>query len=212
MSLELRDILNTPGAIRSAKLGGVFNHTEVEEDGTVKSRGDATVWEDIQASLIGRRLFSNIGTIDYYYEENALRMDHDGDINDQNDRIIFSKQKPHGAADDSPFNLHIHWEQTDAVSREFTIQYRLQDNGVAKTVAWTEVIVDTNTNNIYPYTSGTLNQITNLVSIDTTGHSLSTVLQVRLTRSDSVAGNIFATFVDAHVKMDMNGSAEEYVK
>ena len=122
-------------------------------------------------------------------------------------------QKPHGAKDDSVFKLHMHWEQTDATTREFKLRYRIQENNSAKTTAWTEVTIDTNTNNVFSYTSGTLNQITRLADIDWSNVSLSSTVQFRMTRSDATAGVVDVTFVDGHVEYDQaRGSAQEYVK
>ena len=188
------------------------NYTKTEVDGTQQAVGNATCWEDIAGSLIGRRLFSAVGSVDYNYTENSISFSPNGDIADNNDVVVWNYQKPHGAKENSEMRLHIHWEQMDATDREFTLRYRIQSNGQAKEAAWTEVVVSTNANNKYTYTSGTLNQITELAQIDLSGVGLSAVVQFRLTRSDAVSGAIDATFVDAHVEYDMRGSREEYVK
>lgn len=170
-------------------------------------------WDDLANSLIGRRLTSNQGTVDYDYANNAIAFSRNGDITDLKDCVNFNLQKPHGAKDNSTLNMHMHYEQTDATTREFTLWYRIQSNSSAKVTAWTSVVVDTNTNNVFPYTSGTLNQIVKFVNIDWSAASISSTVQFRLTRSDAVAGVINGTFVDGHVAYDQDrGSREEFEK
>jgi hypothetical protein len=63
---------------------------------------------------------------------------------------------------------------------------------------------------VFEYTSGTLNQITRLAAIPVAG--LSTIVQFRLCRTDSETGDIEVLFLDAHYEIDGTGSSEEYVK
>lgn len=178
--------------------------------------GDPAVnigWDDLANSLIGRRLTSNRGTVDYNYEENAIAFSANGDITNINDCVIWNLQKPHGARSDSTLNMHVHYEQVDANDREFTLWYRIQDNSQIKTTAWTEVIASTNSNNVFDYVSGTLNQICSLSSIDWSVANLSSTVQFRMTRSDSVSGIVLVTFTDGHVAFDQDrGSRQEFVK
>lgn len=170
-------------------------------------------WDDLSTSLIGRRLFSNQGTVDYNYDENSIEFSPNGDINDNNDCVIWNLQKPHGAKADSTLNMHFHYEQTDNVDRTFNLRYRIQENGSLKTTAWQDVIVSTNINNVFPYTSGTLNQICRLADINWANVEISSTIQLRMTRTDAVAGTINVTFVDGHVAYDQDrGSRQEYIK
>lgn len=196
----------------TAIIGTATNNTEVEADGSLIFNGDATVWDDIVGSLIARRLESTSGKLNYDYAESAIVMQSGGSVADNEDRLMFNFQYPHAAIADGTMNLHIHWEQTDAVDKEFTVQYRVQGNGAAKNTTWTTVVVSTATNNVFPYTSGTLNQITDLVNVDMTGSGVSATAQFRLARTDSSSGDILAVFVDAHVKRDSVGSRTEYTK
>ena len=198
----------------SLKIGSTESgdYLEVEPDGTLVNRGDSTTWDDIVGSLISSRLYSVVGKLDYNFANNSITMQSGGSIGDVNDRLIFSFQYPHAAKVNGTMNLHIHWEQYDDLEREFTIEYRIQNNGSAKTEAWTQVIVTSPPNDLVPYVSGTINQITKLVDVDMTGASISATVQFRLARTDTSLGDIEATFIDAHVERDMNGSREEYVK
>lgn len=198
----------------SLKIGDIDNGNffEIESDGTTAKRGEATVWDDVVNSLIGRRLYSNQGTIDYDYNENAILFSDDGNISNINDRVVFNLQYPHGAIANGTMNLHIHWTQEDTTDIGFTIQYRIQSNGNAKTTTWTTVTSSSLTDSVFTYTSGILNQITNLAVIDMTGAGISATVQFRMTRSDSNGGTIMGTFVDAHVERDTEGSRQEFVK
>lgn len=209
--IELADVMNTAGAIPSAKFGSATDNFEIETDGSTMRNGSSTMWDDLTGSLIARRLESTTGKLQYDYAENCIEMESGGSIGTTADRLIFNFQKPHGAKTYSEFRLHIHWEQVSSNNIEFTLQYRIQNNGSAKTTAWTTVTVD-NTNNKFPYTSGTINQITELVELDWSTSSLSATCQFRLARTDSTAGDINATFVDGHVERDNIGSRTEYVK
>lgn len=197
---------------RGLEIGSSKNNMRISHDGEVTYSGKGTTWDDIQTSLTGRRLSSNAGRVDYNYEENAIEFQDDGDITNVNDCVSWSIQYPHKAVTDGVFRVHVHWEQEDATSREWTLWYRLQPIGTAKGTTWTEVVIDTNTNNIIPYTSGVLNQITSLVNIDMTDAGLSCIVQFRLTRSDSEGGVILGQFVDAHYAIDSTGSSEEFIK
>ncbi len=197
---------------RNFGVGLGVNRTKIEQDGTIQMEGSATVWEDVIGSLIGRTLSAVLGTVDYNWGENSISFSDDGDIDTENDCVVFNFQYPHGAKAGGTMNLHIHWEQTDSTDREFTTKYRIQGNGVAKTTTWTTVAKGTNANNVFEYTSGTLNQITKITDIYMTGAGISSTVQFKFTRSDSAGGVILGTFIDAHVEMDTIGSRTEFSK
>lgn len=175
-----------------------------------------SVWDDLVGSLIARNLSSVAGALNYNWDENSITMQPEGSISTQADRLVFNYQKPHAMSNTAPnntMNLHIHWEQPSADDREFTVQYRIQENGATKETEWTTIVVTaSSTNNAFTYTSGTLNQITRLVNIDLSTYALSSTVQFRLARTDSVAGDIEATFIDAHIPYDQLGSRQEYIK
>ena len=198
------------GVLRYPSTGD--DYTQFEDDGTIAFKGDSTTWDDIVGSLVNRRLTSTSGRLDYDYDENTIKMQNNGSVSSANDRLMFSFQYPHASKSDGDMRLHIHWEQTDTVTKEFTVQYRIQKNNATKTTVWTTVVVDSNDNNVFTYTSGTLNQITELTDIDMTGGGISATVQFRLARTDGSSGDIYATFVDAHVERDTIGSREPYVK
>lgn len=203
---------NVEALVDPLYIGNGANRTKIETDGSLAFEGDSTTWEDIQTSLIGRRLYSSAGSIDYDYTENAIVFSDDGDITSINDVVTWNIQYPHKAKVDGSLNTHIHWEQTSTDTITWTLEYRIQSNNDAKTTAWTQVIVDSDDGNVFTYTSGTLNQITKIVDVDMTGASISSVVQFKLTRSDSNGGTVLATFVDSHYEIDTIGSRAEFVK
>lgn len=188
-------------------------YTEFEADGTEVFRGNATVWGDVVNAILGRKLYSNAGKIDFNWDENALKMQPGGDITSRNDRVVFDLQYPHGAKATGSMELHCHWEQVSTDKIEWTVQYRVQANNKAKTTAWTTVVSNSTDNSVFKYPgSGTFNQITELANIDMSEAGISASVDFRVARTDSTADNILVKFLDAHVEYDMDGSREPYVK
>ena len=77
---------------------------------------------------------------------------------------------------------------------------------------WVTATANLVADSVYPYVSGTLDQITRITGIDMTGSGISATVQFRLARTDSTSGDILAVFVDAHVERDTVGSRTEFVK
>ena len=185
----------------------------VSSTGHLTLSGDATCWDDLREPLNGDNLYAAPGKADYDWGELAVTFDPSGNILTDADLVTQTYQLPHSWKSGSELRLHIHWWQTDATTRQFTWKYRLQNQRQAKTTAWSSnIVVNTNDHNAEPYVSGTLNQITALGSIDTTGLSLSSMVQIKLTRTDAVAGKLFATYLDLHFEIDSFGSNTEYSK
>jgi len=208
---ELNEYLATAGNVPTIKVGGVSDHTEIESDGTVSYRGDSTVWDDIASSLIASRLDSVSGKLQYNYSDNSITMQNNGTLGTTADTLIFSYQKPHGAKADSEMRLHIHWEQVNTNAVVFSGRYRIQALGATKATTWI-LFEATMEDNLFSYTSGTLNQLTELIAVDLSSYGISSLVQFQLARTDGTIGDISATFVDAHIERDNNGSRQEYVK
>jgi len=189
------------------------NFAEFEADGTLRYRGDSTIWDDVVGSLYGRRLYSTTGTIKYNEDEIAIEMEDGGDITNKNDRLIFALQYPHRSKPTGIFALHIHWEQINNDKIEFTTEYRVQSNFKPKTTNWTRVIRNSDDDSVGVYDdSGNFNQITRLAEIDMAGAGISATVDFRVTRSDNLTPVILAKFIDAHYEIDSDGSHEEYIK
>lgn len=188
------------------------NYTKITTTGEIRNYGLATVWDDLIGNLFGKTLYSNAGKLDYNWKENTITMQSGGLIINDADRLSFNFQKPHGVKKNSFMHLHIHWEQPNNIERIWTIQYRIQNNNSIKNTTWITVTSSSFINNIFAYTTGTLNQITRLASIDLSSTDISSTIQFRVCRTDSNPGDIETTFIDAHVEYDSNGSEEEYNK
>ena len=198
--------------VRNTGFGAGSDRTKFEADGTAHRGGDATTWDDLVSSLIGSRLSSTAGKVGYDYDDLAIVFNPGGSISTEADRVGLNQQYPHAAVVDGSVRFHIHWWQDTAVTREITVEYRIQKNNELKEDVWTQVVVDTNTNNVFAYTSGALKQITSHVDIDMTDAGISATVQIRFARTDSNSGDMLMTFADSHVERDTEGSRSEFVK
>ena len=199
------------------KFGDEDNYSEFDDDGTLVFTGDATVWDDIANSLIGKRLYSVVGKVNYNYPENTITFEPGGAIATENDLIRWNQQFPHAAKANSSLYFHLHLEQTSALDATFTLHYRIQSNDAAKTAGWTALTASLVADGVFAYSAGTLNQILAFAAIDMTGASISATIQFKMTRTDNGAGvyepaDIEVVFADCHVEYDMIGSSEQYVK
>jgi hypothetical protein len=191
----------------------VIGGTVIDHSGHISLKSGATVWEDLREPLNGDNLYSAPGKADFDWTELAVTFDPSGSLLTDGDVIAQTYQLPHSTKLNSILKLHIHWWQTDSVSRQFTWKYRLQSQGSSKSTAWSsDIIVNTDSSNSFAYVSGAVNQATRLGNIDITGLSLSAMVQIKLTRTDAVAGKLFATYLDLHYEIDSLGSNTEFTK
>ena len=193
--------------------GDGTNKTTFDSSGQRQSHGDSTQWDDIVGDAFGKRLNSTIGKLDYDWDENALKFQSGGDITVKADRLVWNVQKMHKVKTDSELRYHIHFDKSDTQAYEFTLQYRIQPNGEVKNTTWTTLTTTTEAaNEVFTYTSGTLNQIVKFPPIDWSAVGISSTVNFRLARTDSLTGDVYATFIDGHVEIDSDGSNQEYVK
>jgi len=175
-------------------------------------QGHFTVWDDMQNSLIGKRLYSTAGKVDYDYDEIAIAFASGGSMAEANDRVTFPLQMQHKKKLGTAIRLHLHLEQEDDTEREFTLAYRVQKQGAAKTTDWTEITLSTADDAAFTYSSDTLNQTVSFPEIPVNDVGVSDIVQCRLARTDSAGGTVLVTFADAHFEIDAWGSAGEYTK
>jgi len=207
MERTLSDILANEG------IGSGDDRITISSTGDIRKHGAATQWLDVVGSVLGLKLYDNKGTVDYDWEENAVMFASEGDITKPEDRIIWNIQKDHNVKIDSELRPHIHFVQSDSVVREFTIQYRIQANGVAKETTWNTITATTESSNlVFDYVSGSMNQILLFPPIDWSGYGISSTVNVRCTRTDAESGDLEVTFIDAHVELDSDGSDTEFGK
>jgi hypothetical protein len=206
--------IKTPAKIGDQTAGDYLN---IAADGTTTLIGDATVYRDEYSSLIGQRLESPASDITQNNAEGSLTFDDGCTLADY---VTMNVQLNHDWKLDSTIYPHLHWWQASANVPNWMIQYRYQDQGSAKTTAWTPIKWSAH---IFTYTAGTLNQISRFGSITPSGGGVSDILQIRLLRDtdndstlfdgdDPLAGDVDAVFFDVHIEVDAFGSKEEYVK
>ena len=193
--------------------GSGTNRTKFNSSGEMSHEGTATQWDDILGAVTGVKLNDTKGTVGFDYNEGSLVFEPGGDITVDNDCVWFNIQKMHAVKTDSELRMHIHYTQTDTTERVFTLKYRVQPNGGTKTTTWTTTTATCNAaSHVFPYTSGSINQIVQFPAIDWSAVGISSTVQFRLARTDSLTGNVEATFIDGHVELDSQGSNQEYVK
>lgn len=197
------------------KFGTAPSNTEIDKgDGSLRSRGDATMWKDMVSDLFGKRLASTAGKVDYDFDENSIRFQSGGSISVANDRVGGNQEINHEfeVGSSIAFRPHIHWFQDAATKFEITARYRIQRNGQAKTTAWTNIVLTANNgDDVWTYVSGTLNQITRFPDI-VIDCGISDTIQFQMARTDALVGDMLIYFLDLHGQVDGDGSEEEIVK
>lgn len=198
------------------------NYSEFLPDGTLKNRGESTVWKDMVMDLFGRRLTANQGTADYDFEEQCINFSANGDISDSDDRIGGNQEINHDmlVGNGVEFRLHIHWWQqvtnNTVATHTFDIEYRIQNNGFGKATAWEPLTITTGgASDVWDFTSevdGLYNQITKANVSIIADVDISDTIQLRLTRTDAVSGIVAVYFLDIHAKVDSQGSDDEIAK
>jgi hypothetical protein len=170
-------------------------------------------WLDIVRGLIGQRLSTTAGTVDYNYDELSITVSQNGGITDLNDVVGVNYEINHFVNRLGLFKVHMHWWQPASTAFVITYKYRVQKNGQAKTTAWTDGTYTVGSGGeAFPYSSGTLNQISNILTLDlgALGIGVSDTIQFKFTRSDGLGGTFDAYFIDAHVQQYANGTTKEY--
>lgn len=194
------------------------NFTEFETDGTMEALGNATTWRDELGPLIGQRLESPGSDIVQNNAEGTLTFKASATLTDY---VTYALQLNHDWDVGENVEFHLHWWQVSANIPNWMIQYRWQVNGEARTAGWTSSAWD---NNVFAYSAGTLNQITEFGTITPpVSAGLSDIFQVRLIRDTANASTLFAgadpeaadveaMSSDMHRTSNTMGSREEYVK
>jgi len=203
------------------------DYTEINEDGTQILHGKAIAWVDMYGDVAGKKLFSNTGKLDTDWDNNCIKFQPGGSINNRNDRLIGNIQNNHQfkiAEGGSLIGVifHFHWLQ-DTLNDLFTmkLQTRLLKNGESfnKDAAWNEIEVTTATTDasedvnvggdVFPkqievgHTN--MNQITTFPVLNT-DFGLSDTIQYRLARTDNNNGNLLVSFFDTHLPVNSFGS------
>lgn len=215
--LEVVSDIRSKGIETLNKFGTDANYSEFENDGTLVFNGSATVFDDESGSGInlqrtGVGISNNLqeATVEYLGSANL------------DDYISTSMQMKHKWKLGTKIKPHIHWQQNQAIVPNWLIQYRWQSNGEIKNTSWTSVKC---TNNTFTYTSGILNQISEIIDGITPPEnaSLSDIIQFRVLRDSGNDSGLFTGVdiysgvaslmsFDFHMEIDTVGSRQEYIK
>lgn len=196
------------------------NYAEFESDGTLVFYGDATCWRDELQALIGARLESPSSDIVQNNAEGSLTFESTARY--PTDYVTTNHQLNHDWANGTNIEVHLHWWQVAAAVPNWLVAYRWQKQGSAKTTTWTELPWSSN---VFTYSAGTLNQITDFgVITPPVGYGqVSDIVQFRLYRdvtnvstefagAEAAPGDVDAVNLDTHMQVNMLGSRQEYVK
>jgi hypothetical protein len=217
---DVHDLLSNVTKVgNELRIGTANDYTAIEEDGTVRSNGNATVFLDELNDLLKTGVNNPSDHLVQDLEEGALHYKNNCDLNDYS---LMNVQINHSWKNGSSVEPHIHWEQTSNATPNWLIQYRWQRNGQNKTTAWTGKNWATNA---YNYAANsTTNQITSFGNIaPPANYSMSDIFQIKILRdvvntsnlflgNDSYTGNASAISVDIHIECDTNGSRGLYIK
>lgn len=185
------------------------NETLYDIYGTESKTGSATVWEDMHFSLTSSKLGANAKPdVDYTNVGLLFPQNSTAEI------VYFVGQMPHQWKAGSLIYPHIHWQQMNTNVVVWKLSYKLLELGAAVPTNFTTIATTTN---VFPYVSGNLNQISAFPPITMTGHTISTVLLMKLYREDNVdagagTGDALAFQYDIHYEIDSQGSNSEYTK
>ena len=196
------------------------NYTEFEADGTITFVGNATVWDDLRVSLLTAKLpSSSYPSFAKIADDGAGSTGIYGYSFDDGEYIFITTQIPHSWKEGTTIYPHIHFMTTSDVDPS-------ENFGIGIEYTWTDIDDDMDTNSTLTVTidvptgvnSKNKHQFANIPAngIDGTGHTISSVLMVRLFRAaastDNYADPVIITDFDIHFEKDTAGSRNITVK
>jgi hypothetical protein len=191
------------------KVGSVKSgdYTHIEEDGTIVSYGDATVWNDKSFPMTSTRLGA-LSKPDFDLTNVGLLFPQ----NDASEKVYVNDQMSHEKKLDMAIKMHVHFVQDSSDIPIFKIDYRLYKNG--QSIPNFTTIDTSGESLVYTYVSGSIIQIIPFPDISAPlNETISANLDMIFYRDDNVvSGDVLVKFVDYHYEKDMNGSREEYSK
>lgn len=190
------------------------NYTEIENDGTLRFVGDATVWEDLRVPLErGRPAGGNQPTWAQFKTNGAGSNGVYTWQFDDGDEIWFTVQLPHSWREGSVIYPHLHWSPSSDVDPSDNVGIGLEYTwaDMDETFGNTTIItrdVPTGVNNQDEHLFHNFDE----AGIDGTGHTISSILVCRFFRqaaaSDNYADPIWGLEVDFHYEVARAGSRE----
>lgn len=192
-------------AITTPQLGDVLKRTALNR---WENTNELSLprWDDLQFPLTQSKQGANLKP-DVDYTNIGLLFPQ----NDTSEYVIMLIQLPHVWKVGTEIHPHIHYTQSQAVQPVFRLEYKWTNIGDVESGTWSTL--DLNLNAL-PYTSGNMHQILKtLTPILGTGKTISSILAVKLYRTDNVyIGDLLAKQFDIHIQIDSFGSQDEYIK
>ena len=205
--------------ISSLQIGDVTagNYVLINENG-IRLFGTAAPFDDLEGALIGARINSPSGRIDYNYDEGTVEFQ-DNCIY-PTDFVTIIYQMRHRYQFESVVEPHLHWIQDSALFPNWVILSRVTLNGGLVPAAFDGPFKPTQT--LFTWNSGNLLQYSDFADI-AGRENLSFSLDIKLYRdttnvstlysgADPISGNVAAKFLDCHFQNDMLGSFLELQK
>lgn len=203
--------------IGAERLGSGASYIQISSSGTFQMIADATAFEDLRIDGLSSRVgvVAPTDEVGFRGDSNFLARNF---VHTQADEVQFNIQLPHAWKEGGKFYPHVHFSPwitgTAAVqAARFILEYR-----------WSNPV------DIFPSAALTYNMTytwtgsfqwrhliaLNATELNSTGKTLSSVLNCRLYRDNTVGNNLAgkATFLyfDVHYEVDSFGSNEEYRK
>lgn len=182
-----------------------------------------TYYDDMLGPLVAAKMDISSGRIDYNYFNGAVAFQANARYPEEPAGIRM--QIPHKWKPGTYTHPHIHWKQQSATKPNWLFAYKISENGEADIIEtdYSNYTLDTIRNDVFTYSSGVLNQISEFDSIDMTGVGISDVFHVILFRDNDNTSGLFsgaspsiiveyATDLDLHIEINEPGSANEYSK
>ena len=210
----LAEMLNN-GLLPKAKIGDSDNYLEIEPDGTLILRGDATVWDDLRIPAQNTKL--NAAKSEPAFEElmDGLFVMKFDTTNADDESVHFVAQMPHGYKEGSDIYPHIHWcpDSTNTGNVRWQFEYVIANiGGTFPGTVTSETITEAADGVQFKH------QVVGFSAISGAGLTISHMIICRLTRlstsdgADTFTGNACFLEFDFHFEKDMMGSHEIFTK
>jgi len=219
--VNLSELQLSISELSDLKVGDVAggDYLYIDENGILRLYGAARAWHDELRPLIGERLTTPAGRIDYNFDK--IGVDFQDNAQYPDDFVALTIQLDHDWSQGDDLDLHLHWGQESADVPNWLIGWRIYDNGEDHTGAFTLAkYIDLK----FAYAASPIMQISDLADIDASSLTgVSAFLDVHIYRdttnasglfagADPLVGDAFAKEFDVHLRRDGFGSDLEYTK
>jgi len=208
--------------IGDSSSGNPSNYSEFEPNGTLRFRGNSTVWDDLR---IVPGAFQFAGAADptlSAWQPGGAGATHQVYKFQKNDEVFASCQMPHKYREGTDVRFHIHWTPCDRGNEE-------SGNNVGWKVDYSWANIDgtfasSATVDLSDACTGTddYHEMTSDVLVSGTNRTISSVFQLRIYRSDTGTDDTWASGLaaqspallefDIHFQIDTVGSRQSLVK